>query len=148
MGSSAGTVHQLHLWSFILDKEVISQEQLLANVPEEHQENPGEVVQVAMNPFLDDQVMVAFSQGFMMLWSTDSRSCLNILKSSQQLQGVCWRSEDEFFSAQDDGSFTVWDAENGAQIQAAHTPYGPYPCRAIRQLYCKEAGATRWCIFR
>ena len=110
LGSSAGTVHQLHLWSFILDKEVISKEQLLANVPEEHQEDPGEVVQVAMNPFLDDQVMVAFSQGFMMLWSTDSRSCLNILKSSQQLQGVCWRSEDEFFSAQDDGSFTVWDA--------------------------------------
>ena len=148
LGSSAGTVHQLHLWSFILDKEVISEEQLLANVPEEHQENPGEVVQVAMNPFLDDQVMVAFSQGFMMLWSTDSRSCLNILKSSQKLQGVCWRSEDEFFSAHDDGSFTVWDSENGAQIQAAHTPYGPYPCRAIRQLYCKEAGDIRWCIFR
>ena len=57
------------------------------------------------------------------------------------------RSEDEFFSAHADGSFTVWDAETGAQVQAAHTPYGPYPCRAIRRLYCREAG-DRWCVFR
>ena len=46
IGSKAGTVHQLHLWSFIVDKEIISKEQLLANVPENHQEDPGEVAQV------------------------------------------------------------------------------------------------------
>jgi len=146
IGSKAGTIHQLHLWSFILDKEVISHEQLLANIPEAHQEEPGEVVMVAMNPFLEEQVLVAFSCGFMLLWSTNSRSVLNILKCPQQLEGVCWRSEDEFFSAHADGSFTVWDAETGAQVQAAHTPYGPYPCRPIRRLYCREA-ADRWCVF-
>ena len=60
----------------------------------------------------------------------------------------CFRTEDEFFSAHDDGSFTVWDAENGAQIQAAHTPYGPYPCRAIRQIYCREGEVAKWSVFR
>ena len=64
-----------------------------------------------------DQVMIGYSTGFMMLWDTASRSLLNILKSSTLLLDLCWRSEDEFYSCHSDGSFIVWDAENGAQLQ-------------------------------
>ena len=61
--------------------------------------------------------MIGYSTGFMMLWDTASKSLLNILKSSTLLLDLCWRSEDEFYSCHSDGSFIVWDAENGAQLQ-------------------------------
>ena len=69
------------------------------------------------NPLEADQVLIGYSTGFMMLWDTASRSLLNILKSSTLLLDLCWRSEDEFYSCHSDGSFIVWDAENGAQLQ-------------------------------
>ena len=94
-----------------------AQDQLLSNIPEDHQEDPGEVVAVVPNPLEADQVIIGYSTGFMMLWDTASRSLLNILKSSTLLRDLCWRSEDEFYSCHTDGSFTAWDAENGAQLQ-------------------------------
>ena len=47
------------------------------------------------------------------------------------LESACWRSEDEFYTCGGDGSLAAWDAETGAQIEAPHTPYGPFPCQAV-----------------
>ena len=126
----------------------IQKENLLANIPDDHKENPGEVVQVLQNPFLPDQIMIGYTAGFMVLWDTGTHALLNILKTPGILNSICWRSDDEFFSSHDDGSFTVWDAENGAQIQAPHTPYGPYPCKSIGKIFCREQEDQKWCIFR
>ena len=120
----------------------------MANIPDDHKEKPGEVVQVAQNPFLPDQIMIGYTAGFMVLWDTGTKALLNILKAPGVLNSLCWKSEDEFYSSHDDGSFTVWDAENGAQIQAPHTPYGPYPCKSIAKVYCKETEEQKWCVFR
>ena len=124
------------------------QENLLSNIPDDHKETPGEVVQVVQNPFLPDQLMIGYTAGFMVLWDTGTQALLNILKSPGVLRSICWKSEDEFFSSHQDGSFTVWDAENGAMIQPPHTPYGPYPCKDITRLYCKESHDNKWCVFR
>ena len=148
MGSRDGDVHQLHLWSFILDKEVISQSSLLDNIPEDHHEDPGEVVAVVPNPHQPDQVMIGYSAGFMMLWDTNTKTLLNILKSSSLLHDLCWRTEDEFYSCHSDGSYVVWDAENGAQLQPPRTPYGPLPCKSINKIYCSETDCVKWSVFR
>ena len=63
--------------------------------------------------------MVGYSAGFMMLWNTNTKSLLNILKSNTLLNDLCWRSEDEFYSCHSDGSYIAWDAENGAQLQVS-----------------------------
>ena len=147
MGTSQGDIYQLHLWSFILDKEIISHSNILDNIPEDHHEDPGEVVAIVPNSLNTDQVMIGYSAGFMMLWDTNTKSLLNILKSSNSLLDLCWRSEDEFYSCHSDGSISAWDAENGAQLQPPRTPYGPYPCRSIGKIYCRETETVKWSVF-
>ena len=90
---------------------------MLSNIPEDHQECPGEIVEISINPWQPDQVMIGYSAGFMMVWDLASKSLLNILKSPVNLDHFCWRSEDEFYSCHSDGNYTLWDAENGAQIE-------------------------------
>ena len=90
---------------------------MLSNIPEDHQEYPGEIVEISINPWQPDQVMIGYSAGFMMVWDLASKSLLNILKSPVNLDHFCWRSEDEFYSCHSDGNYTLWDAENGAQIE-------------------------------
>ena len=158
-----GDISKLHLWSFIVDKEVITQvilsgkllktisprqEKMLSNIPEDHQEDPGEIVEICLNPWQEDQMLIGYSAGFIMLWDNNTKSLLNILKSAVNLHHLCWKSEDEFYSSHSDGSYTLWDAENGAQIEAPHTPYGPYPCKAVSKFYCRETETCKWVVFR
>ena len=90
---------------------------MLSKIPEDHQEDPGEIVEISTNPWHSDQVMIGYSAGFMMVWDLAAQSLLNILKSPVNLQHFCWKSEDEFYSSHSDGNYTLWDAENGAQIE-------------------------------
>ena len=90
---------------------------MLSNIPEDHQEDPGQIIEIRPNPWLEDQMMIGYSAGFMMLWDNNTKSLLNILKSPVNLHHLCWKSEDEFYSAHSDGNYTLWDAENGAQIE-------------------------------
>ena len=94
---------------------------MLSNIPEDHQEYPGEIVEISTNPWQPDQVMIGYSAGYMMLWDLATKSLLNILKSQVNLEDFCWRSEDEFYSCHSDGNYTLWDAENGAQIEVLAT---------------------------
>ena len=47
--------------------------------------------QVAMNPYIEDQVMVAFSAGFMLLWSTATRYCPVLLPPGGSLYSTAAR---------------------------------------------------------
>ena len=90
---------------------------MLSNIPEDHQEDPGEIVEISLNPWQEDQMLIGYSAGFIMLWDNNTKSLLNILKSVVNLHHLCWKSEDEFYSSHSDGNYTLWDAENGAQIE-------------------------------
>ena len=90
---------------------------MLSKIPEDHQEDPGEIVEISTNPWQSDQVMIGYSAGFLMVWDLAAKSLLNILKSPVNLHHFCWKSEDEFYSSHSDGNYTLWDAENGAQIE-------------------------------
>ena len=94
-----------------------SQEKMLSHIPDDHQEDPGEIVEISTNPWQADQVMIGYRAGFMMVWDLAAKSLLNILKSPVNLDHFCWKSEDEFYSSHSDGNYTLWDAENGAQIE-------------------------------
>ena len=98
-----GDISKLHLWSFIVDKEVITQvilsgkllqtisprqEKMLSNIPEDHQEDPGEIVEICLNPWQEDQMLIGYSAGFMMLWDNNTKSLLNILKSPKGLPAL------------------------------------------------------------
>ena len=90
---------------------------MLSQIPEDHQEDPGEIVEISTNPWEPDQVMIGYRAGFMMVWDLAAKSLLNILKSPVELEYFCWKCEDEFYSCHSDGNYTLWDAENGAQIE-------------------------------
>ena len=93
-------------------------------------------------------MLVGYRAGFMMLWDTAARSLLNILKSGVEVTDLSWRAEDEFYSGHSDGSLAAWDAENGAQLQPPRAVYGPYPCRGVGKIYCRETEDVKWRVFR
>ena len=44
---------------------------MLSHIPEDHQEDPGEIVEISTNPWQVDQVMIGYSAGFMMVWDLE-----------------------------------------------------------------------------
>lgn len=74
--------------------------------------------------------------------------------SNQQLENLSW-FEDEgeekklFVSAHNDGSYVVWDIENGQKPKKeATTPYGPFPCKRIEKIrFWKDEDGEQMCAF-
>jgi WD40 repeat protein len=72
------------------------------------------------------------------------------------LENLVWFDEDAdaetkkvFASAHNDGSYILWDVENGAKPKReATTPYGPYPCKRIEKVrFWKDPDGEQMCVF-
>ena len=111
---------------------------MLSHIPEDHQEDPGEIVEISTNPWQADQVMIGYSAGFMMVWDLAAKSLLNILKSPVNLDHFCWKSEDEFYSSHSDGNYTLWDAENGAQIEVLSAHWSVFFWTNLTLMNCRR----------
>ena len=153
VGTEGGNIYQLALHSFTFEDEIIYQDVLVRNVPENFKLNPGAVEALIEHPGLSSVLVVGYTRGLVLIWDRNTATSLATMVSQQQLESLHWRGE-SLVTCHNDGSYVVWDAATGEQREPPSTPYGPYPCKAITKIYSTEVtggdlqtGTGTWNIF-
>ncbi|XP_046663289.1 lethal(2) giant larvae protein isoform X3 [Homalodisca vitripennis] len=135
LGTEGGNIFSLNLPMFTLSDNVIYQDVVMQNVPEDYKINPGAVECVAPQPDHPGHILIGYNRGLMVLWNRNSSTAVQTYVWSQQLESVCWNAGGlSFMSAHNDGSHTTWDVTSGEPRGEPTTPYGPFPCKAITKL--------------
>jgi len=140
VGTEGGNIYQLSLHSFSFEDEIIYQDMLVRNVPDNYKLNPGAVEALVEHPTLPGVLVVGYTRGLVLVWDRNSKTSRCTLVSQQQLESLCWRfgTSDSIVTCHNDGSYVVWDSNTGEQKEPPSTPYGPYPCKSIGKIYSRE----------
>lgn len=73
-----------------------------------------------------------------MLWNQDKIKAEGTFTSQQDVESVFFHvSGSEFISAHEHGSISLWNLpedENSEPKEQTSTPFGPFPCKAIRKV--------------
>ena len=153
VGTEGGNIYQLSLHSFTFEDEIIYQDVLMRNVPDNYKLNPGAVEALVEHPGMSSVLVVGYTRGLVLIWDRNTASSLATMVSQQQLESLHWRGE-SLVTCHNDGSFAVWDSNTGQLKEPPATPYGPYPCKAITKIYSTEVtggdldtGTGTWNIF-
>jgi lethal(2) giant larvae protein len=149
MGTEGGNIHTLDTNSFRLREEIIYQDVVMQNVPDDFKVNPGAVEALAPCPTDPNLVLIGYNRGLIVLWDTKDAVAKATFNASQQLESLSWnRNGSEFMSAHADGSYIVWlTSDSTKPKEQATTPYGPFPCKAITSLSWKSAKADSYIMF-
>ena len=160
VGTEGGNIYQLSVHSFTFEEEIIYQDVLMRNVPDNFKLNPGAVEAVMEHPGMSSVLVVGYTRGLVLVWDRNTQQSLATMVAQQQLESFTWRTGsseagDSLVTCHNDGSYVIWDPVTGEQREPPSTPYGPYPCKAITKIYSKEvstsgddnSGAATWCIF-
>ncbi|WAQ96727.1 L2GL1-like protein [Mya arenaria] len=149
LGTEGGNILILDVKSFTLMDQIIYQDVVMQNVPDDFKVNPGAVESIAVHCKDPDKFLIGYNRGLIVLWDIKASNSEQTYNSTQQLESLCWsRSGEEFMSAHADGSYITWDAANSSEPkEPAQTPYGPFPCKAIFQMDWKTAKADSFIIF-
>lgn len=153
LGTEGGNIYMLRLWNMSLEPEILYQDQLVRTVPDTFRVNPGAVEAVLEHPTDGNRLLVGYTRGLVVLWDRAAQAPVHTFISQQQLESLAWTGEGQFVSSHNDGSYIVWDAATGSQLEPPNTPYGPYPCKAIGKFYGNsssrggEEEGNAWRIF-
>ena len=151
VGTEGGNIYQLAVHSFTFEDEIIYQDVLMRNVPDNFKLNPGAVEALIEHPGLASVLVVGYTRGLVLVWDRNTVTSLSTMVSPQQLESFHWRlggEEQSLVTCHNDGSFVIWDPATGEQREPPSTPYGPYPCKAINKIQTREAGEQgSWSIF-
>jgi len=149
VGTEGGNIYQLQLWNFTMEENIIYQDVLMQSVPDDYKLNPGAVEAVLEHPSNYNVLLVGYTRGLMVLWDRGTQTAVHTYIAQQQLEAISWRDKeaDQFVSAHNDGSYTVWSTTSSAQVEPPNTPYGPYPCKAITKVHTTVQEEDTWYIF-
>ncbi|GBP93103.1 Protein lethal(2) giant larvae, partial [Eumeta japonica] len=138
LGTEGGNVYNLDLNTFTLTENVIYQDVVMQNCPEDFKVNPGAVECISEHPTQPQRVLLGYNRGLVVLWNRVTSAPTHTFVSNQQLESVCWNDDGEHFtSSHNDGSYVTWEVSNSTgdrPLKEPVTPYGPYPCKAISKL--------------
>jgi len=149
IGTEIGNIYILDLNTFKLLDQIIYQDVVMQNVPDDFKVNPGAVEALAVHPTDPDKFLIGYNRGLIVLWDNEASNADQTYNSTQQLESLSWhRNGTEFMSAHNDGSYIVWSTTNSAEPkEPALTPYGPFPCKAISKIDWKTAKLDPFIIF-
>ncbi|XP_052070138.1 lethal(2) giant larvae protein homolog 1-like isoform X2 [Mytilus californianus] len=149
IGTEIGNIFILDLKTFQLLDQIIYQDVVMQNVPDDFKVNPGAVEAIAVHPINPDKVLIGYNRGLIVLWDNKTSNTDQTYNSTQQLESLCWhRNGEEFMSAHIDGSYIVWNASDSTTPkESALTPYGPFPCKAISKVEWKTSKSEPFIIF-
>lgn len=149
IGTEIGNIYILDLNSFKLLDQIIYQDVVMQNVPDDFKVNPGAVEALAVHPTDPDKFLIGYNRGLIVLWDNEASNADQTYNSTQQLESLSWhRNGTEFMSAHNDGSYIIWSSTNSAEPKdPALTPYGPFPCKAISKIDWKTAKLDPFIIF-
>ena len=149
IGTEVGNIFMLDLKTFQLLDQIIYQDVVMQNVPDDFKVNPGAVEAIAVHPTNPDKVLIGYNRGLVVLWDNKNSNTDQTYNATQQLESLCWhRNGEEFLSAHIDGSYIVWNvADSSTPKESALTPYGPFPCKAISKVEWKTSKSEPYIIF-
>lgn len=150
LGTEGGNLHLLDIKSFTLMEQIIYQDVVMQNVQEEDfKVNPGAVESIAVHPTNPDKFLIGYNRGLIVMWDNKANDVDHTYNAIQQLESLAWRRDgNEFISAHTDGSYVVWSvSDSSAPKEAATTPYGPFPCKAINKIQWKTSKTAPFYIF-
>ncbi|XP_046587651.1 lethal(2) giant larvae protein homolog 1 isoform X2 [Neodiprion pinetum] len=142
LGTEGGNIYLLNLKSFTVSDNIIYQDVVMQNVPEDYKINPGAVEAIAEQPGHPDNILIGYNRGLMVLWNKATPGAQQLMGlfsraqtfvSTQQLESIYWVSETRFVSSHNDGSYAFWGAGNDT-VPESTTLYGPFPCKAVSKI--------------
>lgn len=133
LGAEGGNIYLLNLKTFAVPDNIIYQDVVMQNVPDDYKKNPGAVEAIAEQPGHPDNILIGYNRGLMVLWNKATPGAQQTFVSTQQLESVHFISESRFISSHNDGSYTFWSPGSDA-VPEPTTPYGPFPCKAITKI--------------
>ncbi|XP_045535605.1 lethal(2) giant larvae protein [Papilio machaon] len=143
LGTEAGNIYNLDLNTFTLHEDVIYQDVVMQNCPEDFKLNPGAVEAICEHPKVPTRILIGFNRGLVVLWDRTAASPTHTFVSNQQLESLCWNDDGEHFtSSHNDGSYVTWEvagASSDRPLKEPITPYGPYPCKAISKILIRTS---------
>ncbi|RWS15422.1 Lethal(2) giant larvae-like protein, partial [Dinothrombium tinctorium] len=140
VGTRSGNIYMLDLTTLELTDQIIYQDVVLQNIPDDHKKtNPGEVEIISEKPNAEGKFMIGYNKGLMVLWDNNALVAEQFYIANQQLESLCWlRNGEQFMSSHNDGSYIVWKVDDNIQpSEPPKFPYGPFPCKPIRKLIWK-----------
>ncbi|XP_044734719.1 lethal(2) giant larvae protein homolog 1 isoform X2 [Chrysoperla carnea] len=149
LGTEGGNIYLLDLATFTMASDIIYQDVVMQNVPEDYKINPGAVECIAEQPGRPDHILIGYAKGLMVLWSRGDTTALQTFISTQQLESICWHSDAQHFtSSHNDGSYAIWDVTTGEKpCGEPVTTYGPFPCKAINKIEVKTLRGNSLLVF-
>nr|XP_012153166.1 PREDICTED: lethal(2) giant larvae protein homolog 1 isoform X5 [Megachile rotundata] len=133
LGTEGGNIYLLNLKTFLVPDNIIYQDVVMQNVPDDYKKNPGAVEAIAEQPGHPDNILIGYNRGLMVLWNKATPGAQQTFVSTQQLESVHWVSETRFVSSHNDGSYAFWSPGSDAMLEST-TPYGPFPCKAVTKI--------------
>ncbi|XP_006619910.1 lethal(2) giant larvae protein homolog 1 isoform X7 [Apis dorsata] len=142
LGTEGGNIYLLNLKTFVVPDNIIYQDVVMQNVPDDYKKNPGAVEAIAEQPGHPDNILIGYNRGLMVLWNKATPGAQQLMGlfsrtqtfvSTQQLESVHWVSETRFVSSHNDGSYAFWSDSSDSMLEST-TLYGPFPCKAITKI--------------
>ncbi|XP_064594981.1 lethal(2) giant larvae protein homolog 1-like isoform X2 [Liolophura sinensis] len=141
LGTEGGNILLLDVSNFTLLDQIIYQDVVMQNVPDDFKINPGAVEAIAVHPTNPDKFLIGYNRGLIVLWDNKESNADKTYNATQQLESLTWhRNGTEFVSSHADGSYLVWSStDSSGPKEPAASPYGPFPCKAISKILWKTA---------
>ncbi|XP_074094128.1 LLGL domain-containing protein l(2)gl isoform X1 [Cotesia typhae] len=142
LGTEGGNIYLLNVKTFTMTDNIIYQDVVMQNVPEDYKKNPGAVEAIAEQPGHPDSILIGYNRGLMVLWNKATPGAQQLMGlfsraqtfiSAQQLESVHWVSENRFVSSHNDGSYAFWSPGSDNTSEPT-TLYGPFPCKAVSKI--------------
>ncbi|XP_043243903.1 lethal(2) giant larvae protein homolog 1-like isoform X3 [Amphibalanus amphitrite] len=161
VGTEGGNIYLLNIASFSLTDNIIYQDVVMQNVPDDYKVTPGAVECVRQHPVFPDKILIGYNRGLMVVWDRKQLNAERVgiwdrklvhgeqtYVCNQSLETVCWsRDGAEFMSAHNDGSFIIWNARKLSKPDGPHAPYGPFPCKSMTRVSWVTTDSGDWVVF-
>ncbi|CAG9824720.1 unnamed protein product [Phaedon cochleariae] len=140
LGTEGGNIYLLDLNTFTMTPDIIYQDVVMQNVPQDYKLNPGAVESIFEQPDHPDNILVGYNRGLIVLWNRSDNTAVKTFISNQQLESLCWKEDGRhFLSSHNDGSYMEWNIDQSEKpCGDPVTVYGPYACRAIPKICTKN----------
>ncbi|XP_063904574.1 lethal(2) giant larvae protein homolog 1 isoform X2 [Zophobas morio] len=148
LGTEGGNIYLLDLSSFTMTPDIIYQDVVMQNVPQDYKLNPGAVESIIEQPEHPNHILIGYNRGLIVLWNRDDNTSVKTFVSNQQLESLCWHEDGKSFtSSHNDGSYMAWDLDENKPSNEPVTTYGPFACRAIPKIVRRELNGKPLIVF-
>ncbi|XP_057666657.1 lethal(2) giant larvae protein isoform X2 [Diorhabda carinulata] len=149
LGTEGGNIYLLELNTFTMTPDIIYQDVVMQNVPQDYKLNPGAVESIFEQPDQPNNILVGYNRGLIVLWNRIDNTAVKTFIANQQLECLCWKDDGRnFMSSHNDGSYMEWNVDQCEKpIGEPTATYGPYACKSIPKLLSRKLEDEQLLVF-